>query len=221
VSNALGSYIPLPEPPPVPELVPPELLPPPFRLPPLNTLPVVERPLEPPSVLLLEPVVELALDPVVELPLEPTTGELGATGAVLGLVLPLKVLGGLPFPSGATLVALGPVGWTMGGRARVLPEEGPPRAMHSLIQRVLCCPIYSCNVACCSHATLLDLAAIAVSEPKSAPPATTPKVAKRMIFDILYLRIRWYPSSSTNPVYSGFVLNRWNWRIAFTHPALR
>jgi len=50
----------------------------------------------------LEPLVEVALEPVVEVPVEPTTGALGATGALLGAVLPVEVLGGFPPPNGAT-----------------------------------------------------------------------------------------------------------------------
>jgi hypothetical protein len=38
-------------------------------------------------------------------PEEPVTGALGATGALLGAVLPVEVLGGLPSPSGVTLGA--------------------------------------------------------------------------------------------------------------------
>ena len=43
----------------------------------------------------LEPLMDVALDPVVDVPLEPITGALGATGALLGAVPPLKVLRGL------------------------------------------------------------------------------------------------------------------------------
>ena len=53
---------------------------------------------------------EVALEPLVDVPLEPTIDVLGATGRVLGLVLPVAVLGGLPFPSGGTPVAVGPDG---------------------------------------------------------------------------------------------------------------
>lgn len=61
----------------------------------------------------LEPLVDVALDPVVEVPVEPTTGALGATAALLGAVLPVEVLGGLPPPNGAILgIAVGPDGRT-------------------------------------------------------------------------------------------------------------
>ena len=65
----------------------------------------------------LEPLMEVALDPVVDVPDEPTTGELGATGALLGAVLPVEVLGGLPVPNGVTRGAPGaPNGTTPGSR---------------------------------------------------------------------------------------------------------
>jgi hypothetical protein len=73
-------------------------------------LPPLE-PLDPPRLLPLDPLVDVALDPVVDVPEEPTTGALGATGALLGAVLPVEVLGGLPPPNGAGLgVAAGPGG---------------------------------------------------------------------------------------------------------------
>ena len=50
----------------------------------------------------LEPLVDVALEPVVDVPAEPVTGALGATGALLGVVLPVDVLGGLPGPNGVT-----------------------------------------------------------------------------------------------------------------------
>jgi len=63
----------------------------------------------------LEPLVDVALDPVVEVPVEPTTGALGATDALLGAVLPVEVLGGLPPPNGAILgTPVGPGGRTPG-----------------------------------------------------------------------------------------------------------
>ena len=37
----------------------------------------------------LEPLMDVALDPVVDVPVEPITGALGATGALLGAVLPV------------------------------------------------------------------------------------------------------------------------------------
>jgi len=51
----------------------------------------------------LEPLVDVALDPVVDVPVEPITGALGATGALLGAVLPVEVLGGLAPPNGEIL----------------------------------------------------------------------------------------------------------------------
>jgi hypothetical protein len=63
----------------------------------------------------LEPLVDVALEPVVEMPEEPTTGALGATAALLGAVLPVEVLGGLPLPNGAVLgTPVGPGGRTPG-----------------------------------------------------------------------------------------------------------
>jgi len=56
----------------------------------------------------LEPLVDVALEPVVDVPAEPVTGALGATGALLGVVLPVDVLGGLPAPKGVTLGTAAP-----------------------------------------------------------------------------------------------------------------
>jgi hypothetical protein len=39
----------------------------------------------------LEPLIDVALEPVVDVPLEPITGALGATGALLGAVLPMDL----------------------------------------------------------------------------------------------------------------------------------
>ena len=55
----------------------------------------------------LEPLMDVALDPVVDVPVEPTTGALGATGALLGAVLPVEVLGGLAPPNGVILGTAG------------------------------------------------------------------------------------------------------------------
>ena len=44
----------------------------------------------PPMLVPLEPLVDVALDPVVDVPVEPITGELGATGALLGAVPPME-----------------------------------------------------------------------------------------------------------------------------------
>jgi len=68
-------------------------------------------PPELPMLLPLELLVDVALDPVVDVPVEPTTGALGATGAVLGAVLPVEVLGRLEPPNGVTLgIAVRPDG---------------------------------------------------------------------------------------------------------------
>ncbi|HEX5472452.1 MAG TPA: hypothetical protein VFW73_11225 [Lacipirellulaceae bacterium] len=59
----------------------------------------------------LDPLVDVARDPVVDVPVEPITGVLGTTGALLGAVLPVAVLGGLAPPNGATLgIAVEPDG---------------------------------------------------------------------------------------------------------------
>jgi hypothetical protein len=101
----------------------------------------VYRP-ELPILLLLDPLMDVALDPVVDVPLEPTTGALGATGALLGAVLPVEVLGGLPLPNGVTVgIAVGPGGWTFGRTATGLPGDCPPLTTHCLIHLVLCSPI--------------------------------------------------------------------------------
>lgn len=85
---------------------------------------------------------DVAPDPVVDVPLEPTNGVLGATGALLGAVLPVAVLGGLPPPNGVTLgIAVGPGGWALGRRAVGLPGDGPLLATHCLIHLLLCSPM--------------------------------------------------------------------------------
>jgi hypothetical protein len=90
----------------------------------------------------LDPLVEVALDPVVEVPVEPVTGVLGATGALLGAVLPVAVLGGLPPFNGATLgIAVCPDGRTPGGRAAALPGGRSRPARHCLINLLLSLPI--------------------------------------------------------------------------------
>jgi hypothetical protein len=84
--------------------------------------------------------VDVALDPVVDVPVEPTTGALGATGALLGAVLPVEVLGGLAPPSGAILgIAAGPDRGTP-GRAAVLPGR-LPLARHCVMNLPLCLPV--------------------------------------------------------------------------------
>ena len=74
----------------------------------------------------LEPLMDVALDPVVDVPVEPITGALGATGALLGAVPPLKVLRGLV--SGVT------VGIATGSGGRML-------ARHCLMNLLLCFPV--------------------------------------------------------------------------------
>jgi hypothetical protein len=90
----------------------------------------------------LDPLVEVALDPVVDVPVEPVTGALGATGALLGAVLPAAVLGGLAPPNGATLgIAVGLGGRTPGGRATALPGGGSRLATHRLTNLLLSLPV--------------------------------------------------------------------------------
>jgi hypothetical protein len=85
---------------------------------------------------------DVAPDPAVDVALEPTTGVLGATGALLGAVLPVDVLGGLPPPNGVTLgIAVGPDGWMLGRRTVGLPGDGPLLAIHCLIHLLLCSPM--------------------------------------------------------------------------------
>ena len=75
----------------------------------------------------LEPLVDVALDPVVDVPVEPINGALGATGALLGAVPPVEVLGGLAPPNGVILgIAVGAAGGTL-GRAAALPGSRLPQ----------------------------------------------------------------------------------------------
>jgi len=80
----------------------------------------------------LEPLVDVALEPVVDVPAEPVTGALGATGALLGAVLPM------PLPNGVTLgIAVG-----RGGRKAIgLPGDRPLPATHCLTHLLLCSPV--------------------------------------------------------------------------------
>jgi hypothetical protein len=90
----------------------------------------------------LEPLVDVALEPVVAVPAEPVTGALGATGALLGVVLPVDVLGGLPAPNGVTFgTAARPGGWTPGWGAAALPAGSSLRARHSWMYRAFCRPV--------------------------------------------------------------------------------
>lgn len=50
----------------------------------------------------LEPLMDVALEPVVDVPVEPITGELGATGALLGTVPPMDRAGRSMSPNGVT-----------------------------------------------------------------------------------------------------------------------
>jgi hypothetical protein len=94
-----------------------------------------------PILLLLDPLIDVALEPLVDVPLEPTTGVLGATGALLGTVLPVEVLGGSPPPNGVTLgIAVGADG-RMRGRATDLLGDRPRLATHRLIHLLLCSPM--------------------------------------------------------------------------------
>lgn len=89
-----------------------------------------------PILLLLEPLMDVARDPLVDVPLEPTTGVLGATGALLGAVLPV------PPPNGVTLgIAVEPGGWTLGRSAMGLSGDRPLLATHCLIHLLLCSPM--------------------------------------------------------------------------------
>jgi len=89
----------------------------------------------------LEPLVDVALEPVVDVPAEPVTGALGATGALLGVVLPVDVLGGLPGPNGVTLGTAPPGARTLGWRAVALPSGSSLRAKHSWMYLVFWRPV--------------------------------------------------------------------------------
>jgi hypothetical protein len=84
-------------------------------------------PAELPIPLLLDPLVDVAAEPVIDVPLEPTVGALGATGAVLGAVPPVDVLGGLTPPNGAMLrgIAVGPINSLS---AQLLPDVRAQRS---------------------------------------------------------------------------------------------
>jgi hypothetical protein len=85
---------------------------------------------------------DVAPDPAVDVPLEPTNGVLGATDALLGAVLPVEVLGGLPPPNGVTPgIAVEPDGWTRGRRAVGLPGDCSLLATHCLIHLLLRSPM--------------------------------------------------------------------------------
>ncbi|MGC2711890.1 MAG: hypothetical protein WA366_00765 [Pseudolabrys sp.] len=83
---------------------------------------------------------DVALDPVVDVPVEPITGALGATGALLGAVPPVEVLGGLAPPNGVILGIVGADGGTL-GRAAALPGSRLLLARHCLMNLLLCLPI--------------------------------------------------------------------------------
>ena len=85
---------------------------------------------------------DVAPDPVVDVPLEPTNGVLGATGALLGAVLPVEVLGGSPPPNGVTLGHCSGIG-RMDARSKSLglPGDCPLLATHCLIHLLLRSPM--------------------------------------------------------------------------------
>jgi hypothetical protein len=118
----------------------------------------------------LEPLVDVALDPVVDVPVEPTTGALGAAGALLGVVLPVEVLGGLPAPNGAIL------GTPVGSDGR-MPSQRPPAspggsllARHSLMNLLFCWPIRSISIASRSHRSFFVASALFSSAAKAVSP---------------------------------------------------
>ena len=143
----------------------------------------------------LEPLVDVALDPVVEVPVEPTTGALGARGALLGAVLPVEVLGGLPSPNGAILGnSAGPGGRTPSRRTPASPG-GSLLARHCLMNLLFCWPIRSISIASRSQrsffvaSALFSSAAKAVSPDKlKAAPATKRADAKTIAFVMMELR---------------------------------
>ena len=88
--------------------------------------------------MLLDPLVDVAPDPLIDVPLEPTVGVLGATGAVLGAVLPVEV----PAPNGVTRgMTVEPGGWMVGSTAAGLPGVFPLPAMHCFIHQLLSWPM--------------------------------------------------------------------------------
>ena len=89
--------------------------------------------------MLLDPLVDVAPDPLIDVPLEPTVGVLGATGAVLGAVLPMDV----PAPNGVTPRGMseGPGAWTIGSIAAGLPGRGSLPARHCFIHQPLSWPM--------------------------------------------------------------------------------
>jgi hypothetical protein len=95
-----------------------------------------------PILLLLDPVMDVALEPLTDVPLEPTTCALGATDALLGAVLPIDVLDGLPPPNGITLgIVVVSDGRTLGRPAIGLLCDRPLLATHCLIHLLLCWPM--------------------------------------------------------------------------------
>lgn len=143
----------------------------------------------------LEPLVDVALDPVVDVPVEPTTGALGAAGALLGVVLPVEVLGGLPAPNGVILGnAVGPDGRTPSRRTPPSPGDSL-LAKHCLMNLLFCWPIRSISIASRSHrsffvaSALFSSAANAVSPDKlKTAPATKKADAKTIAFVMMELR---------------------------------
>jgi hypothetical protein len=142
----------------------------------------------------LEPLIDVALDPVVDVPVEATTGALGTAGALLGVVLPEEVLGGLPAPKGVIL------GTAVGSDGR-MPSRRPPvpggslLARHCLMNLLFCWPIRSIRIASRSHrsffvaSALFSSAAKAVSPDKlKATPASKRADAKTIDFVMMELR---------------------------------
>jgi hypothetical protein len=143
----------------------------------------------------LEPLMDVALDPVVDVPVEPTTGALGAAGALLGAVLPVEVVGGLPGPDGAILgTAVGPAGRTPGRRSTASPG-GSLLARHCLMNLLFCWPISNISIASRSHRAFFVASAVfsrangAVSfEKLKVAPDSKSTHAKTVAFVMMELR---------------------------------
>ena len=143
----------------------------------------------------LEPLVDVALDPVVDVPVEPTTGALGAAGALLGVVLPVEVLGGLPAPNGAIL------GTPIGSDGRI-PSRRPPAspgdsllARHCLMNLLFCWPIRSISIASRSHRSFFVASALFSSAAKAVSPdklkaAHAAKRADAKTIDFVMMELR-------------------------------
>ncbi|HEY7216797.1 MAG TPA: hypothetical protein VH985_00290 [Candidatus Binatia bacterium] len=87
----------------------------------------------------LEPLMDVALEPVVDVPVDPITGALGATGALLGAVLPIDLAGRWMVSNGVTCgVAVRSSGGNSSRRAALSFERA--RARHCLMNLVFCLP---------------------------------------------------------------------------------